>query len=626
MQHFNLLVIVAVCLSLVVGALPAADYYVDADDGTDANTGASPRAPWKTIAHALSSVNGSEGDPVTIHIAAGTYSPSANGESFPLQMKSYVSLLGDGADTVTLDAEQSAYHVIYCAQADGLTIEGLTLRGGRASGSGTDGKGGGVFFTDCSDVALQNCTVSENSAWAGAGIHCEVGTGVLIEGCVISDNSSIPAADGRSFGGGVAAFGASPTIIDCTIESNSAVYGAGMHCEDSAPRIANCLLLDNWCTTDADGWSGGGGVNMYGASPLIEDCTFSQNFTPGTGGAVKESNCYLQITRCKFNDNEATSGGGMHLWGGGGDIASCEFTDNLANWGGGISANDCLPTVKNCLFSLNAASYQGGGMYIDNEAQTFIDNCTFAFNSAGQLGGAIICINDSTTTIENSILWANGGEIDSDVGGSVSVNHCCVYGGYPGDGNIADNPLFVSGPEGDYYLSCVAAGQEEDSPCIDAGNDTAENCELDCLTTQTDGAPDSWTVDLGYHYPTDVQGELAIYCHLNGESFAPGDNLIAQLEVDNPGSEVAVDVYVAIVLPNGAIMTFTGSSFAVGLYPWFSDVTLVEGFKSGVVTAFETPVPGGVDGGYLFAAALTEPSTLTYLAGPSTYAFAIQTP
>ncbi len=62
----------------------------------------------------------------------------------------------------------------------------------------------------------------------------------------------------------------------------------------------------------------------------------------------------------------------------------------------------------------------------------------------------------------------------------------CVEGGFPGAGNIDLDPLFVSGPDGDYYLSQIAAGQAVDSPCVDAGSDlaaghlrvTANRCRL----------------------------------------------------------------------------------------------------------------------------------------------------
>ena len=46
----------------------------------------------------------------------------------------------------------------------------------------------------------------------------------------------------------------------------------------------------------------------------------------------------------------------------------------------------------------------------------------------------------------------------------------------------------------------AVAGQSSDSPCINAGNDTAANLGLDTKTTRTDGAVDTGTADLGYHY------------------------------------------------------------------------------------------------------------------------------
>jgi len=81
-------------------------------------------------------------------------------------------------------------------------------------------------------------------------------------------------------------------------------------------------------------------------------------------------------------------------------------------------------------------------------------------------------------------------------------------GGWDGDGNIDEAPLFVTGPLGDYYLSQTAAGQDEDSPCVNAGSDTAENLGLDTRTTRTDQAPDTGIVDMGYHYPIVCPGDI----------------------------------------------------------------------------------------------------------------------
>ena len=71
------------------------------------------------------------------------------------------------------------------------------------------------------------------------------------------------------------------------------------------------------------------------------------------------------------------------------------------------------------------------------------------------------------------------------------------YGMNPGTGDISANPEFVAGPDGDYYLSQIAAGQGSDSPCVDAG--TATGYPYDG-TTRTDEAPDTGAADMGFHY------------------------------------------------------------------------------------------------------------------------------
>jgi len=81
-----------------------------------------------------------------------------------------------------------------------------------------------------------------------------------------------------------------------------------------------------------------------------------------------------------------------------------------------------------------------------------------------------------------------------------SVNYCNVEGGYTGTGNIDQDPLITGGTDGCFYLAQTATGQPVDSPCIDAGSDTAANLGMDSLWTRTDGVSDSGTVDMGYHY------------------------------------------------------------------------------------------------------------------------------
>ena len=92
-----------------------------------------------------------------------------------------------------------------------------------------------------------------------------------------------------------------------------------------------------------------------------------------------------------------------------------------------------------------------------------ISNNTIINNTADSLGGCFI--KDSSNVIfSNCILWNNSAqEILLEEGSSAEVLYCDIQGGWSGEGNIDEDPLFVTGPLSDYHLS-------PGSPCIDAGN------------------------------------------------------------------------------------------------------------------------------------------------------------
>ncbi|OEU83263.1 MAG: hypothetical protein BA865_05745 [Desulfobacterales bacterium S5133MH4] len=73
----------------------------------------------------------------------------------------------------------------------------------------------------------------------------------------------------------------------------------------------------------------------------------------------------------------------------------------------------------------------------------------------------------------------------------------------PGDKDFSKDPLYVSVASernGNYYLSQRASGQVSNSPCVDAGSNTASRLGLRNKTTRTDKVGDSGIVDIGYHY------------------------------------------------------------------------------------------------------------------------------
>ena len=129
--------VLAVVLSLAIVALPVASpaqaspgttYYVDAATGNDGNDGSSGN-PWKTITHAVATVpGGASGDPNIISVASGLYDVTSNNETFPITFSNeYVSLIGAGAGTTTIDCENATAGTILGINATGITVQNFTL-------------------------------------------------------------------------------------------------------------------------------------------------------------------------------------------------------------------------------------------------------------------------------------------------------------------------------------------------------------------------------------------------------------------------------------------------------------------------------------------------------------------
>ena len=394
-----------------VEARDGSHYYVSLA-GDDSNDG-SEDAPWKTITHALASVDGSEENPATIHVAAGMYGPGPGAESFPLYMKSRVSLVGEGADATTLNCNGAAFHVIYCDNVHNLTIEGLTITGGQAIASGSDSCGAGIYCIDSSPTIANN-TIMGN----------------------LARGSMFP----NGLGGGIYCAGEeAPTILNNSILSNTAAAGSAVYCDGCSANIEGNEIGSNLAY-----WNGA--ICCYWASPTIANNVIDGNiageFLVGEG-----------------------SGAGIY----------CDWSE---------------PTIVNNLITRNEArfGYGGGGIFSGEGSYTTIVGNTITGNIGGH-GGGVFCSGYSETTLCDCIIWGNGDDLS---GGSAT--YCCIQDMVEGQGNIHENPVFVAGPLGDYYL-------HPDSPCIDAGSQSASAAGLSDWTTQTDGTPDTGVVDMGYHYP-----------------------------------------------------------------------------------------------------------------------------
>ncbi len=257
---------------------------------------------------------------------------------------------------------------------------------------------------------------------------------------------------------------------------------------------------------------------------MIAGCTIASNTAGSRGGGVfflfgKES----VITQCLIMDNIAGirrssvgHGAGIYI------VSSESITisdsviigntahrgDFYSAWGGGISLDSSVETkITNCLIWRNEArgrfSSGGGIAFVAGaryEPLLILSGCTVVENITSEDGGGLWCYEGKIIGT-NCIVRSNSrGQID-ELDGEITMAYSNIQGGWPGEGNMDKEARFVTGPLGDYYLSHKKAGQERNSPCINAGLGKPKELGLKKTTTRTDGKRDKRAVDMGWHYP-----------------------------------------------------------------------------------------------------------------------------
>ncbi len=457
--------------------------YVDTD-ATGANDGSSWADAFNFLQNALATAYYSD----KIHVAHGTYKPDQGNGITPgdreatFQLINGVTIKGGYAgfgtpDPNTRDIElyktiltgdlngddvevndpadllyeptrsENSYNVVTGSGTDETAIlDGFTITGGNADGSYPNNCGGGMYNYRGSPT-VANCMLRSNAA--------------------------------RSDGGGVCNYGsykATPRLTNCTFKRNSSRRcGGGMCNWDGEATLTNCTFIGNSTADD------GGGIYISNDSKLaLTYCTFRGNLAGRSGGGIVGGDSTLN--NCTFDWNLAGRfGGGIYVIGRP-TLTDCTFSGNSAGFGGGV-ASYFGPTLTNCRITGNAAVYYGGGLASFGYGSPRLTNCTFAGNSAPN-GTALACDSlpgepQSQLVLTNSILWDGGDEIWNNDGSTIIITYSDVQGGWLGEGNIDDAPLFVElgyweangtpydanddfWVEGDYHLLT-------DSPCIDTG-------------------------------------------------------------------------------------------------------------------------------------------------------------
>ena len=230
-------------------------------------------------------------------------------------------------------------------------------------------------------------------------------------------------------------------------------------------------------------------------------------------------------------------------------ISSNNITNNSANRsGGGIRLYDSDNLLINNLIAYNTAGQTGGGISCHNCDDLTIINNTITGNYSTGSGGGIRC-SGSLPIVKNSIIWGNTSD---QVSGHPIVTYSNVQGGYNGEGNIDDDPLFVDPDNDDYHLKAIYCGDSINSPCIDSGDPDYKDIFRDC-----DWGLGYYRSDMGaYGGGTFHEPEIIISMIPNNPPiYVPAGGMFDYTGIiaNTTNEQQSVDIWIMLRLPSGDI-------------------------------------------------------------------------
>ena len=384
----------------------------------------------------------------------------------PLVINYDLTVDGPGADELAVSGADS-YRVFLIKSGAAMTITGLTIRDGHASGSAY---GGGFLVVEDSSLALSGTHVISNRAGSnGGGLYLHSGT-LLLQRTDVARNRT---ADSSGWGGGLYVADGSVTLRDTTVVSNWAGRGGGVHLESGSATLTETHLVSN---TAAYGY-GGGMYVKYGSATLTRTQVVSNSSYNYGGGLFVESGSatlsetdvmsntavndhggglyvwfssgVLDVTGGRIEDNSADDGGGLYVGSGSATLTGTQVVNNSANDGGGlyVGLSDGVLNVTGGRIENNTATYFGGGAYVDQGSATLTgtelvsNTVTDVGTILGFGGGLYVGPGSATLTgtqvVNNSAHNVGGLYVGDNDGAITATNGCIVFN----SDTAVDNPV-----------------------------------------------------------------------------------------------------------------------------------------------------------------------------------------
>ncbi len=288
-------------------------------------------------------------------------------------------------------------------------------------------------------------------------------------------------------GGGIFLNQTGATICNNIIENNSIdytsyVYGGGIFIHDTTMRssiIKDNVVINNTCNSSTNATAGGG--IFFLVSGIIEilnnkiiDNSVSGPYTYGGGidcNGRPTVDIFINSNYIKGNESTANNygGGGLDIWNCSPIVKNNLITENYAAFGGGgilviqetstssKSGKNNIKRLSSLFDGLNSSQYSSKVTL----TESLLENNTIVNNTA-LIGGGVRSVGFNPEII-NCIVWGNDAQNGSQIYGTADVQYSDVEGGWPGTGNIDEDPNFDDSSYFvlNYHSSCVDKGHPD---------------------------------------------------------------------------------------------------------------------------------------------------------------------
>jgi len=344
--------------------------------------------------------NANNGD--TVEVRAGTYTGHGNRD---------IDLLGK---TITLKSQTRPEEcIIQCGGSEydhhrgfnirngegpDTVIDGFTIQGAYVDGDWPDFCGAAIFI-HLSHPTIRNCIIRQNQAVYGAGIFSYLGA-PTISNSTFTDNLA------TSNGGAIFCIDSNADIYKVTIRNNSALLWGGGIMDDNA----NSIIQYSTISDNSAAW--GGAVCSIEGDTQILNCDLYNNTATELGGAMfisSDRGNISEVHNSRLFENIAECGGAICCTYEATLIANSQFYDNVAtDMGGAVYLDNSNATIRGSTINNNSAVNKGGGVGICEGAAT-IDDCDFSENTSRS--GAAISSITANTTVSNSDFTDNQADL-----------------------------------------------------------------------------------------------------------------------------------------------------------------------------------------------------------------------